>query len=56
MTENIRSNEKLAEMTLERIPLGRWAEPDEIAATFVFLASDAARTSPARCCRSTAGR
>jgi 3-oxoacyl-[acyl-carrier protein] reductase len=42
MTENIRSNEKLAEMTLARIPLGRWAEPDEIAASFVFFASDAA--------------
>jgi 3-oxoacyl-[acyl-carrier protein] reductase len=42
MTEGIRSNEKLAEMTLARIPLGRWADPDEIAATFVFFASDAA--------------
>lgn len=41
MTENIRSNEKLAEMTLARIPLGRWADPDEIAASFVFFASDA---------------
>lgn len=42
MTENIRANEKLAEKTLARIPLGRWAYPDEIAATFVFFASDAA--------------
>lgn len=42
MTENIRSNEKLAEMTLARIPLGRWAAPEEIAASFVFFASDAA--------------
>jgi 3-oxoacyl-[acyl-carrier protein] reductase len=41
MTENIRGNEKLAEMTLARIPLGRWADPDEIAASFVFFASDA---------------
>lgn len=42
MTENIRSNEKLAEKTLARIPLGRWAYPNEIAPSFVFLASDAA--------------
>lgn len=42
MTEGIRSNEKLAELTLARIPLGRWADPDEIAATFLFFASDAA--------------
>jgi 3-oxoacyl-[acyl-carrier protein] reductase len=42
MTENIRSNEKLAEMTLARIPLGRWATPEEIAPAFVFFASDAA--------------
>jgi 3-oxoacyl-[acyl-carrier protein] reductase len=42
MTANIRNNEKLAAKTLARIPLGRWAFPDEIAPTFVFLASDAA--------------
>ena len=41
MTENIRGNEKLAAKTLERIPLGRWADADEIAPAFVFLASDA---------------
>ncbi|QDQ90290.1 SDR family oxidoreductase [Rhodococcus sp. WB9] len=42
MTENIRSNEKLAAKTLARIPLGRWAEPEEISASFVFFASDGA--------------
>jgi 3-oxoacyl-[acyl-carrier protein] reductase len=42
MTQNIRTNQKLASKTLARIPLGRWAHPDEIAATFVFFASDAA--------------
>ncbi|WP_273735373.1 SDR family NAD(P)-dependent oxidoreductase [Mycolicibacterium septicum] len=41
MTANIRSNEKLAAKTLARIPLARWAYPDEIAPAFVFLASDA---------------
>ena len=42
MTQNIRDNEKLAAMTLARIPLGRWATPNEIAGSFVFFASDAA--------------
>jgi 3-oxoacyl-[acyl-carrier protein] reductase len=42
MTENIRDNEKLAALTLARIPLGRWASADEIAPTFVYFASDAA--------------
>jgi 3-oxoacyl-[acyl-carrier protein] reductase len=42
MTKNVRENEKFAAATLARIPLGRWAEPEEIAGTFVFFASDAA--------------
>jgi 3-oxoacyl-[acyl-carrier protein] reductase len=42
MTENIRGSEKLAALTLARIPLGRWASPEEIAPTFVYFASDAA--------------
>ncbi|MGX7730248.1 SDR family oxidoreductase [Rhodococcus sp. 2H158] len=42
MTTTIRTDEKLAATTLARIPLGRWAYPDEIADTFVFFASDAA--------------
>jgi 3-oxoacyl-[acyl-carrier protein] reductase len=42
MTADIRASEKLAAITLARIPLGRWASPDEIAPTFVYFASDAA--------------
>jgi 3-oxoacyl-[acyl-carrier protein] reductase len=42
MTEAIRGNEKLSALTLARIPLGRWASPEEIAPTFVYFASDAA--------------
>jgi 3-oxoacyl-[acyl-carrier protein] reductase len=40
MTETVRTNPKFAEQTLARIPLGRWAEPEEIAGAFAFLASD----------------
>ena len=42
MTQTIRNDEKLAELTLARIPMQRWADPDEIAGAFVFFASDAA--------------
>ena len=34
---------KFAAKMLARIPLGRWAEPEEIAPVFVFLASDESR-------------
>jgi 3-oxoacyl-[acyl-carrier protein] reductase len=43
MTETIRSDERFAEQYLERIPLRRWAEPDEIAGAFLYLAGPAAR-------------
>jgi 3-oxoacyl-[acyl-carrier protein] reductase len=42
MTETIRTDEKFAAAMMARIPLRRWAEPEEIAGAFVFLASDAA--------------
>ncbi|OBB21957.1 3-oxoacyl-[acyl-carrier-protein] reductase [Mycolicibacterium peregrinum] len=42
MTETIRTNEKFAANMMNRIPLKRWAEADEVAGAFVFLASDAA--------------
>ena len=43
MTETIRTDERFRESYLARIPLGRWAEPEEIAPVFVFFASEAAR-------------
>ncbi|WP_063042157.1 SDR family NAD(P)-dependent oxidoreductase [Nocardia pseudovaccinii] len=42
MTAKIRTDPKFAEQMLNRIPMRRWAEPDEVAGAFVFLASDAA--------------
>ncbi|MBV8293920.1 MAG: SDR family oxidoreductase, partial [Mycobacterium sp.] len=42
MTQTIRTNEKFAANMMMRIPLKRWAEPEEVAGAFVFLASDAA--------------
>jgi len=42
MTETIRTDPRFKDRYLERIPMGRWAEPDEIAPAFVFFASDAA--------------
>ncbi|RLB14732.1 MAG: 3-oxoacyl-ACP reductase [Deltaproteobacteria bacterium] len=40
MTEKIRTDEKLKEIYMNRILLKRFAEPDDIAPAFVFLASD----------------
>ncbi len=42
MTATIRTNEKFAANMMARIPLKRWAEPEEVTGAFVFLASDAA--------------
>jgi 3-oxoacyl-[acyl-carrier protein] reductase len=42
MTETIRTDERFRERYLDRIPMGRWAEPEEIAPVFAFFASDAA--------------
>lgn len=38
MTETVRTDERFAEQYLERIPLRRWAEPEEVANAFLFLA------------------
>jgi len=42
MTETIRTDDRFKDKYLDRIPMGRWAEPDEIAPVFIFFASDAA--------------
>jgi len=42
MTETIRTDERFKDKYLDRIPMGRWAEPDEIVPLFVFLASEGA--------------
>ena len=39
MTETIRTDERFKDTYLDEIPLRRWAEPDEVAGTYVFLAS-----------------
>jgi len=40
MSKKVRTDEKLKSVYLARIQLGRFAEPEEIAPAFVFLASD----------------
>jgi 3-oxoacyl-[acyl-carrier protein] reductase len=42
LTADLRENEALGESIRERTPMNRFADPEEIAGTVVFLASDAA--------------
>ena len=42
MTEVIRTDERFRDRYLERIPMGRWAEPEEVTPAFVFFASPGA--------------
>ena len=55
MTETIRTNEKFAANMMDRIPLKRWAEPTRSRARSCSWRPTRRPTSPARCCRSTAG-
>jgi 3-oxoacyl-[acyl-carrier protein] reductase len=43
MTEKIRTDARFAAKYLDKIPLRRWAEPDEVAEAFVFLAGATSR-------------
>ena len=40
MTKVVRTDPRFSEQSLARVPLGRWAEPSEVAGAFAFLASD----------------
>ncbi|KWT82108.1 MULTISPECIES: 3-oxoacyl-ACP reductase FabG [unclassified Variovorax] len=42
MTETIRTDPRFREQSIQRILLGRWAEPEELTPLFVFLASPGA--------------
>ncbi|PSP72088.1 dehydrogenase [Halobacteriales archaeon QS_3_64_16] len=42
LTEDLREDEALGDSIRERTPMGRFADPEEVASAVVFLASDAA--------------
>lgn len=56
MTENARSNPKIDEKMLANIPLGRWAEPEEIVPGVIYLASDEANYVTGEVLRIDGGR
>ena len=43
MTNALQQNPERAAKVLERVPLGRWGIPDDVAGPAVFLASDASK-------------
>ena len=42
MTASVHGNEMLSGLLLQHVPMGRWAEPEEVAGPAVFLSSSAA--------------
>ncbi|MEW1973851.1 SDR family NAD(P)-dependent oxidoreductase [Microbacterium profundi] len=56
MTETIRTDERFKDTYLESIPLRRWAEPDEVAASYLFLAQEDAGYLTGQCLSVDGGR
>lgn len=56
MTEVIRTDERFKDTYLQSIPLKRWAEPDEVAASYLFLATQEAGYLTGQCLSVDGGR
>lgn len=56
MTEVIRTDERFKDTYLQSIPLKRWAEPDEVAASYLFLATEEAGYLTGQCLSVDGGR
>ncbi|HKJ58016.1 MAG TPA: glucose 1-dehydrogenase [Halobacteriales archaeon] len=55
LTEGVRENESLRQSIVDRTPLDRFAEPEEMAGPAVFLASDAASFVTGECLAADGG-
>ncbi len=56
MTETIRTDERFKDTYLESIPLKRWAEPEEVAESYLFLATEGAGYLTGQCLSVDGGR